>query len=143
MKMKRIRILLIGLILIGGLLGGSIGWYLYQKPHDDLHRLDAKEKLSATDLFARFEADEAGATSHFLNQIVAVEGTVAEKNQLDAENVVLLLRQEDALFGVSCAFSGADARAAGQLSEGKTVRLKGVVTGMNMDVNLVRCVLDE
>lgn len=141
--MNRTRTILFVLLILGLFVGSSIGWYLYQKPHDDLHGLASEARLTAVELFAQFEADEQSAGKQYLNKVVQVEGQIAETTEVGPEDVVVFLRPADAMFGVSCAFKGPEAQKANATAIGSKVQIKGIVTGMNMDVNMVRCVFDE
>lgn len=134
------RIILL-IVLIGGLIGLGIGMYMFQKPHDNLSDLKADYSLAATELFHEYETDETQANQRYLDKVIQIEGTLAEISETGEGDAVLFLRPDDAMFGVSCAFSGADAQRALALSEGSSLSIKGVCTGMNLDVNLVRCVI--
>ena len=117
--------------------------YLYQKPHEDMQDLVAMESLEASALFQQFEADEMAAGTKYINQVVSVAGQVAEMSQLDSGNVVVFLRGEMDMFGLSCAFDAAAAEKLSSVQAGDAIRIKGIVSGMNMDVNLIRCVIEE
>lgn len=139
---KNSRLLVISVILLG-LVVGFVGSYMFQKKHDNLADLEADYSLTAMELFHEFEASESKANGLYLDKVIEISGTLAEKSKLGENEVVLFIRPDDAIFGVSCAFSGADAQTALALNEGTELSLKGICTGINMDVNLVRCVINE
>jgi len=141
--MKKNSRLLITIVILCGLVAGFAGSYFFQKKHDNLADLDADFKLAAMELFHEYEVDENKANGVYLDKVIQISGTLAEKSKLSEEDVVLFIRAEDEIFGVSCAFSGADAEAALALNEGAELSIKGICTGINMDVNLVRCVINE
>lgn len=138
--MNRTLRILILLVLVGGVVGGGIGLYLYNKPHQDLSATEAYANLGAADLFAAFEADEAGANSTYLDKLVSVQGRLAEISETQDGGLIYMLRGEADMFGVNCAFL-ADQLPAETPAIGTEVRIKGLVIGMDMDVNLSRCVL--
>ncbi len=135
--------LLAVVILLCGVIGVGSGYYMFQKKHDNLADLEADYSLTAMELFHEYEADESKANGVYLDKVIQISGTLAEKSKLGESEVVLFIRPEDEIFGVSCAFSGADAKAALALDEGTELSIKGICTGINMDVNLVRCVINE
>ncbi|MFK7921582.1 MAG: hypothetical protein AB8H47_06470 [Bacteroidia bacterium] len=139
---KNIR-LFIAFIAVCGLIGGGIGYYMFQKTHDNLSDLSADYSLAASELFNEYEVDESKANGLYLDKVLEISGTLAEKSEVGEGEIVLFIRPDDAIFGVSCAFSGADAKTAKALKEGAKLSVKGICTGMNMDVNLVRCVINE
>ncbi|MEM6344022.1 MAG: hypothetical protein AAF927_09080 [Bacteroidota bacterium] len=130
-------------VLLCGVIGFGAGYYMFQKEHDNLADLEADYSLTAIALFHEYEADESKANGIYLDKLIQISGTLAEKSKLGESEVVLFIRPEEEIFGVSCAFSGADAKAALALDEGTEISIKGICTGINMDVNLVRCVINE
>lgn len=134
-----IRNLILGILIIG-LIGGGVGLYLYNKPHADLAAQTADISLSSDALFAAFEADEASANTTYLDKLVAVKGSLAEITSTQDGGAIYILRADDAMFGVNCAFLP-DQLPANPPEVGAEVEIKGLVIGMNMDVNLSRCVL--
>ncbi len=136
--MKKI---LLGLLVLG-LLGAGYGYYMFNKPVASTEGAKASFAVEAPALFSAFEQDEAVANEKYLNQVVEVSGTLGEIKTGDAGNPQLVLKAgDDAMFGVICEMeSGFDVSG---LQTGRAVKVKGVVSGMLMDVVLVRCVLVE
>lgn len=141
--MKAKRNVFFSLLGLGVIIAASIGWYQYQRPHDDLRRIPSSATLAAHELFAQFNQNETKAATQYVNQVLTVEGVLADKSQVDPENVILLLSVPDEMFGISCAFQGEEGAAAMQAPIGSAIKVKGWVVGMNLDVNLVRCLIDE
>lgn len=137
---KPIRYAVWGLLVLA-VAGAATGYWLYNKPHADLSEQTAAHTLSATELFTQYETDEAAANAAYLNQLIELSGKVAEKKSTDNGGRVLLLEAEGAMFGVNCAFQPEASAALSAVEPGQTVTLKGICTGMLMDVSLSRCVL--
>ncbi|RMG16057.1 MAG: hypothetical protein D6730_25600 [Bacteroidetes bacterium] len=129
------------LLILAALGGGIAGFYLFTKQHPDLQDQQPAYTLDASALFAEFEADENAANTKYLDKLLEVQGTVAEVSESPDGGITLVLRPEDAMMGVQCSFLPEQSEAAKKLSPGSKVRVKGICTGMLMDVNLSRCVL--
>lgn len=137
---KPIKYVLLSLIAVA-VVGASVGFFLYNKPHTDLREQEAAFSLTATELFKQYESDEAGSDTRYLNQLIQVRGKVGQKRQTDDGGVVLLLEAEDSMFGVNCAFLPEESASLEAVEAGQTVTLRGLCAGILMDVSLTRCVL--
>jgi hypothetical protein len=130
---------LVLLVLILAALGAGYGYYLYQKPVPTAAALATDFSLAATELYAAYETDEAAANERYLGKTLELTGTVAAVTTDEAGQVTVQLDAGGLLGGVSCEL------APGQTTElqvGEEVRLKGICSGMLMDVVLNRCVVD-
>jgi hypothetical protein len=134
---KKIPILLFALALIGG----GIGFWMYNKPHQDLADSAADAQLSASELFASFEQDEAAANQQYLDKLIEVTGQVAEITPTDDGGAVVMLRGEADMFGVSCSFLPEESAAFQALEVGQTTTIRGLCSGYLMDVSLSRCIV--
>jgi hypothetical protein len=130
-------------VLAAVLLGAAGGYIMYNQPHQDLADADVAYQLTATELFTQYEADEPAANARYLDQLIELTGTVAEKKPLEEGGGVLLLEAEGAMFGVNCAFQPSESASLAGIKPGQTVRLRGLCSGMLMDVSLSRCILVE
>lgn len=135
------RIILIGLALIA--IGGAIGVFMYNKPHAELASQKADFTMTASELFAAFEANESEANATYLDKLVEVSGTVGEKTASADGGTNIILKEEGAFSGVSCAFLAESSAALEKVEVGSSITIKGLCTGMLMDVSLARCVLVE
>ncbi|MBL7938728.1 MAG: hypothetical protein JNL43_05150 [Flavobacteriales bacterium] len=136
------RTILIIAILIA-VAGGGYAWMEFNRTTAKADDLPVKETISAQDLLAAFTADEAAATTRFVGtteQVVQVSGTIRSIDPaVDITNIVLGTESE--LAGVVCEFDPADVPA--DWRSGASVTIKGICTGMLMDVVLVRCTAVE
>lgn len=139
MKAPITRIILALIVL--GLAGAGVAYFMYNKPHADLTAGQAAYTLSAAELMAHFELNEAAANEKYLDQVLEVTGTVAENTATADGGRVVLLREADALTGVSCAFLPEAAAGVADATPGTNLTLRGVCAGMLMDVNLSRCIV--
>lgn len=129
--MKRVLIAVVLLVAIGA----GVAYFMMNKPHKDI--ADVKtEKVSATQLAADFEADEAAATAKYLNKALSMTGIPTEISQnQDGQTVVFF--SEDGITGVQ-----ATLKDKGQaILAGKEVTINGFCNGYSMVVLLSDCVL--
>jgi len=75
--MKKIKLTLI-FIAISVLAGGLFVYYQFNKPHRDFSEEEAAFTLKATELVNAYQQDEALADSLYVDQLIAIEGKVAE-----------------------------------------------------------------
>lgn len=132
------KILLFLLILAVG--GGAYGVYMYNKPHKNMQRQGADFELSAADLYSEFENDESAANTKYLDKVLQVTGNIREIIKED-EKVSVILETGNLMGGITCELDGFSEHDFSAFNEGDQLSLKGICTGMLLDVVLVRCVI--
>jgi hypothetical protein len=132
------KILIYGLVL--ALIAASVGFYLYNKPHQNMNRAKSDLSLSATELFTDFENDEANANTKYLDKIVEVQGIVKEISTDETGTTSVTLESGSDMFGVICQMDNLTDHKRTAFQKGEEVTLKGICTGVLMDVVLVRCI---
>lgn len=120
--------------------GGGAGYFMWNKPHQDLTASAADFNITPSDLFHEFNADETAANQTYLNKVVELSGTVAEKKDVGEQGTVILLEVPGEMFGINCAFEPADVASLETVEVGSSITVRGQVTGIALDVNLARCV---
>ena len=90
--------------------------------------------------FNEFSKDETAANTKYLDKVVSIEGIVTNIAVEDGLNIVTLKTASD-MFGVVCKVESDDDKVK-TLKAGDEIRIKGVCTGMLMDVIMVRCVIE-
>ena len=131
---------LLALVLLVAL-GAGVGYLIYNKPFQDMNSAKADITLTAAELFTAFESDENAANSKYLDKVVQVSGTVKEVSTGDDGNISITLDSGSDMFGVICQLDNLTEQPRKDFKEGEQLTLKGVCTGMLMDVVLVRCVV--
>ena len=126
--------------LILAAIGLGVGYYMYNKPHQNMERAAADVELTAEQLFANFSNDEATANENYLDQVIAVTGTVRDFSRNEEGQMTVTLDAGDDMFGVICKMDELSEQPRDNFQVGETITLKGLCTGMLMDVVLVRCV---
>jgi hypothetical protein len=127
------------IIIIAAIIGGTVAYRMYNKPHRDIASEDAAFSLTADALFDAFEEDEAAANALYLDKVVEVTGDVAEVTDNSAGQAVIIITAANAMLGgVSATMQET---GIVNISEGETVTVKCRCTGFLMDVILVNCSL--
>lgn len=135
-KMKYIKILLVIVCL-----GAITGFYLYNKPVKSTSSKSVDVSVRAEELFNEFSKDETAANTKYLDKVVSVQGTVTNIAVEDGLNIVTLKTASD-MFGVLCKIESGEEKVK-KLKAGDEVKIKGMCTGMLMDVVMIRCVIEE
>lgn len=132
---------LLGIGLLLALIGLGVGYFMYNKPHQNMERAKADVSIKATELFSAFESDESAANEKYLDKIIQVSGAVKEVSTDEEGNISLTLESGSEMFGVICQMDNLTEHEKTDFQPGEQVTLKGKCTGMLMDVVLVRCVV--
>ncbi|MBC5772838.1 hypothetical protein H8S95_02085 [Pontibacter sp. KCTC 32443] len=129
--------------LAAAVIAAIVGFLLYNKPHRDTASAESDFVVEAPVLLKEFTENEAAANQKYLDKVVAVRGKVKSVTPDDEGNINLTLDADNDMAGVICTFPKADAESAGSINEGEEVTVKGVCTGVLMDVVLIRCVVEK
>ena len=132
---------IIGIILVVVVVGIGYAYYLYNKPVADTSDLSAAFSLTADDLFSQFENDESVANSRYLGKVIEVKGRIREFSIGDSGEINLVLASGSDMFGINCGLSKGEDKKYENFREGDSIKVKGVCSGISMDVVLTRCVI--
>ena len=130
------------LVLTGIAVAATLFLLVYNKSHPDYERKEPERVISVEALYSAFVVDEVTANTEFIGKVIAVNGQVAEVEQLD-DMVIVAFVIEQGVFGgegVRCTMlEGHHARAL-DLSRGEKVEIKGLCAGFTgSDVILEHC----
>ena len=134
--MKKVLLILAALAVVGVI----AGYLIYNQPHKDIRSAPADVSISATNLFNAFQSDEAAANEKFLDKIIEVTGTVVEVKKGEDGEVSVTLDGGGMVFGVICKMDQLTTHKRTDFKTGEQLTLKGICTGVLMDVVLTRCV---
>jgi tRNA_anti-like len=133
---KKYIILISILVLLGA---AMYALYLYNKPHQSIANDEPAYSLSAEELYKQFDSNEEEANKTYLGKIIQVSGRV---NQLARdEGKTSIYMETNGMNAVSCQMEAGSEKMAEAIKEGDNTTLKGICTGMLMDVVLVDCVI--
>jgi len=135
-----IRNLLLVVIILG-LIGGAIGFYMYNKKNPDLSKTKADFAVQVSELVNEFNQDEASASSKYIDKVIEVTGPVATIEIKSDSTMNVTLADEDQMSGVICTFHDITNPASIEIKEGEIITVRGVCSGMLMDVLLNDCVI--
>lgn len=132
------------LVLLAAAIGAGYAWKEFNRTAAKADDLPVKETVTANDLLTAFTSDEAVATTRFVGsaeQVVQVTGTIRAIEPAGKDLTNIMLSTDNELAGVVCEFAPADVPAGWR--SGASVTIKGICTGMLMDVVMVRCTAVE
>jgi uncharacterized protein (UPF0333 family) len=132
---KYLKYLLVALALIV-----ITGFYFYNKPVKSTSSKIADITIKAEELFNQFESNENQANQMYLDKVVSVKGiikTIAINDSMQA----ITLNANAEMAGVICEMEQNEKLPDG-IKPGDAINIKGICTGMLMDVVLVRCVIE-
>jgi hypothetical protein len=131
-------LLVLGAVLIGAAI---YGWKEYHRQHKETADLAAAFSVPAPTLVKAFQDDENKANKQYNDKVINVSGTVVKVDHNDSTQTVQLDGQS--MGGVICQFEASHGGDLKALRPGQPVTIKGVCTGMLLDVVLVRCAIDK
>lgn len=137
------RILQFGLIAL--VIGGAVGYYLWNKPHASIGKADIT--TTAMEISADFDKDENAAMKKYVGQdgktiVVQVSGKISDVKN-DTSGITIALDTGDPINGVSCVLDRFTQQPRTDYKVGEEVKLKGLCTGKLSDVIIDRCVPAE
>ena len=135
MSAKRILLLILGV----GLIGAAIIFALWNKPHENMTKSKAEAVVEASALLKEYNTDENAANAKYLGKTIAVTGKVKESSKAGAGPAKITL-DTGYEFAVICELDALSQHPRTDFSTGEMVTLKGKCDGLNLDVQISRCV---
>lgn len=126
-------------LLVAALAAAAYGYYLWNKPHQDMGKSEAAFEVTAGQLLQEYVADENAANTKYLGKVIAVTGKVKETTTEDGI-IKVMLDADNENFGVYCTLDSAYRHPRKHFPAGEQVTFKGNCDGLNLDVQLSRCV---
>lgn len=120
--------------------GMMYGYNEYHRTQEDTAGLGEKFRVSSSDLIQDFESNENTANAKYLGKVISVTGIVA-KTELNGSTQTIFLKSHSRVAFVNCQFEKTYTDKIAGLQTGQTITVKGICTGMLMDVVLNRCAL--
>jgi len=139
--MKRIFLFFVIVFVVVGLILLASGLYFKFMPDKNYNNVKADYTLTATALFNDFDGNENKANQKYMDRVVEVSGTIAEISEDQKGDMVIALRDTDAFAGILCTLEENQKKMLQNYKVGKPITLRGVCTGMLMDVVLNKCAI--
>jgi hypothetical protein len=130
---RRTSIILVVALLC--LIVAGTGYYLYNKPRTAASAARTDKQITALKLYSDFTKDEKWANRNYVNKVLEVTGTVTDVQKTGNAVSVLLAGDVNGMGGVNCSIVPATDGALPQV--GESVLIKGMCTGLLMDVSIV------
>jgi putative nucleic acid binding protein len=139
--MKKLAYILISLLLISI---AAFAVYRYiNRPVASTSGKDAQITVTPQKLLADFEKDENAANIKYLDKVIAVKGKINSIKTDNKNNISVILDTGNPMSGISCNLEKSQYRKSERLKTNDEVKIKGVCSGMLMDVVMVSCVIDN
>ena len=125
-------------LLVVVLIGGGIGFYMFNKKVPTLEHVAPDFTLEAQKLYHEFEENETVALTKYEDKVLQVEGTIMDVVKNDSNANVIL--DGGMMGGVNCSFKH---KLETEMRKGDLVVIRGQCQGFLMDVVLNNCFLIE
>lgn len=112
-------------------------------PDKNISKAKADFVLPANKLFNEFDSNEAKANKKYMDRIIEVSGNIAEINEDQKGAKVITLKSKDDFSGVLCTLNENETTTLNSYKINQPIKIRGVCTGMLMDVVLNKCVIVE
>lgn len=137
---KSIKFLLIALLSLAII--GMISYFSFMNaPKASSKGKKIELSIPATELFQAFEQDEAASNEKYMSKIIAVTGILQEMEEDRNGAPVLFLQTGEDFAGILCTLESSQKEKAAVLKMGDPVTVKGVCTGMLMEVVINKGIL--
>jgi hypothetical protein len=140
-KKKILKIVLI-VIGVGILIGGGVGYYMFNKPTRDVQNTETDFNYQASEIVNEYLTDSKKANDKYLaengaSKVLEISGTVAEISEDFNNQKVILLKTEGDKAGVSCTFTAETNVSVQNIQIGNQITIKGVIrSGASFDADL-------
>ena len=136
MRSRRV-VLIVGVFI--SLVAFVVAIMMYNKPHTNVEATEPAYTISAINLYTAFNDNETEANKKYLGKILEVDGVVVSVDTADTGEIILDIDGNG--VGYVRAWLSPDMQETITLNT--TLTVKGICTGMLLDVILNDCVLVE
>ena len=119
----------------------AVGFYYINRPVKNLSNATADYSFSSNELFYEFQNDENAANKKYIDKIIQVNGVIRSISSDNDDNVNIMLESDDLLSGINCQLEKDISISVNEMHERDSIRIKGICSGMLMDVVLIKCVI--
>ena len=151
MKRKKLIKIAAIVLIVGFMVAGGIGFYLFNMPHRDVQSSTTDYYITSSAIVEEYLTDRDAANLKYLSadgdsKILEITGTVLEISENMNGQKVVLLKNPDDKAGVSATFTSETSQNASKLEPGSLVTIKGVIrsgAGYDEDLELYENVILE
>lgn len=109
----------------------------YNKPHINVKKEQPIIKISAKNLQQQYNFDEAKADSLYFDKVIEVFGKIKSTTNQNGKEIITLKGEES---DVICQLNDNNKE---KINVNDSISIKGICSGMLMDVMLVNCVINK
>lgn len=140
-KMVKKRVVILSALALVLTAAFLYGWKEYHRGHMDTAAMKAAYSVAAPALVKAFQDDENKANKQYNDKVINVSGVIVKVEHNDSTQTVQLDGQS--MGSVICQFELSHSGELKELHPGQSVSIRGICTGMLLDVVLMRCALDN
>jgi len=118
-----------------------IGLYMFNKKDPNLSKVKPDYVIGVSSLVDEFSQDENSATTKYVDKILEVTGPVQAIEPTSDSTMNVTLSSENQMSGVICSFKDVSDPSSQNIKEGEIITVRGVCSGMLMDILLNNCVI--
>lgn len=147
-KTRKQRVIILLLFAVGGACAGWYGYKEFTRTNEDLAKVKADIKVTATQLVGEYKTNDSTADKKYLNKIIEVEGNVKKVEKDEKGNYTIVLG-DTSLLSIRCSMDTVHQQDAALLNAGSSTIVRGAYSGfkknelmgvdLGSDVELVRC----
>ncbi len=131
------------IVLLVAAVAGGFGLYQYYKPVSGLESVTPEFSLDAGTLYNDFLIDENAANEKYLGKVIEITGTVKNSTIAESGKYIVNIDSGDEMSGISCEVNAEKNPSVKDLKNGEQIKVKGVCSGILMDVVLVNCSIEK
>lgn len=134
MLSRRYLLVIISLIVLSLVL---LFFYKVFQPTKSLVNVKPDYVISASELFADFDANESVANAKYVGKVLEVKGKIKEIN-ISSEHTSIILETNDVFGGINCSLA-TEKFELKEATPGANAVIKGECSGKLMDIMLNNC----
>lgn len=132
MTLKKVIKTIAIIVVVGIVIGGGIGLYMYNMPHRNVQSSDVDFEVTSTEIVQEYLANPLETNNKYLaddgdSKILLVTGTVAIITEDYIGQKVILLKESGQEAGVSATFTPETSKNIAHIQVGETATIKGVI----------------
>jgi len=127
------------IFISAGIIIGIIYFSVIPEPRVDMSCEESIYHVDASSLFSEYVANKEPADEKYLHKRLQVNGTISEMTVNNDGLVSVSLTGGDTSFGIVCAIHESDTTSIKKKNVGDKITIKGICTGIVLDVMLMDC----
>jgi hypothetical protein len=126
-------------ILILAVIG--FGFFYINQSKKGIDGIHAEFNISPEKLVQEFETNEEIANKKYLDKIILIEGKINSISTREDGPTTIVMNASNPMNSVSCELNKKESEKYLTIKNGDIIKIKGICSGLLMDVVLVDCVI--